>query len=307
MVTRISSILFAITLLFFMTASTASAAQANEDVAQSRHNLSVGGGNLATWNNTVGGTGTTEICVFCHTPHQANTSNTGMSMMEVMEAAPLWNKRLNDPLNYTTHAGDMGGVAAATASNINFALIGQGSLACLSCHDGSQAIDVMVNAPGSGGWVAAGADLGYTFPTYGTGAGFDTFGVGTGNNAAYIGVQLMNDHPVSVVFGGDCTNGQATCLGSTNEGFRGATYETFGEGAWFVQDSVGVTTQIKIYEKDAQDFNSAALATDTVGSVECGSCHNPHLPTNTAGGPDSLFLRLGSNDASQICLTCHVK
>ena len=38
-----------------------------------------------------------------------------------------------------------------------------------------------------------------------------------------------------------------------------------------------------------------------VGYVECATCHDPHA------GESQSFLRMGSNDNSQVCLACHIK
>ena len=285
MVTRISSILFAFALLF-MTASTSFAAQTNEDVTNSKHNLGVGSG-VAAWNNAVGdGSATNEVCVFCHTPH-------GSNMAADMEAAPLWNRAIGEAVDYMTHAGNL----AMTEANDEFTEVGQGTIACLSCHDGTRAIDVMFNLPGSGGGSMTGTASGYTFG-YKGGAGFTTIA-----NTANLGTNLMNDHPVSIMFNeGACDDATAGCAANTGQGFRAAV-KVDDKNGWYVLDADANTTEIKIYEKPLSEFDGTSAG--VVGSVECASCHNPHLPTTSS--PDSLFLRVGDNANSQTCLVCHVK
>ena len=105
-------------------------------IANTRHNLSTTGPG-----GFVGVTaGTADICVFCHTPHAANLS----------VAAPLWNKQ-NSGATYTTFS-------TASSSTIDGTVlpVGSVSLACLSCHDGTQAMDNIINATGSGGLTADG-------------------------------------------------------------------------------------------------------------------------------------------------------
>lgn len=54
-------------------------------IVGSKHDL--GSGNF--YGNFAGTADTSEICVFCHTPHNANN-------LGEMYGAPLWNRRLTD-------------------------------------------------------------------------------------------------------------------------------------------------------------------------------------------------------------------
>lgn len=80
---------------------------------------------------------TTEICIFCHTPHGANTS-----------VGTLWNRTIQDTTSFVLY-GEISGVPNSP------------SLVCLSCHDGISANDDMsavdaqeshyvINSPGPG-------------------------------------------------------------------------------------------------------------------------------------------------------------
>src|SRR3989338_6636926 len=82
------------------------------------------------WNFT---NATTEICVFCHTPHGSDSS----------AAVPLWN-RTRSTATYQTYS-DLG----TATMDADSAPIGGVSLACLSCHDGTQALDSVLNSQGS--------------------------------------------------------------------------------------------------------------------------------------------------------------
>jgi predicted CXXCH cytochrome family protein len=102
---------------------------------------------------SVKGWGTTQICIFCHTPHNAAAT----------QLVPLWN-----------HGSTVASFQQYTSSTLN-ATMGQPagvSKACLSCHDGTVAID--------------------------------TYGSRTGTNmmtgSALIGTDLRNDHPVSFTY-----------------------------------------------------------------------------------------------------------
>ncbi|MFQ5353447.1 MAG: cytochrome c3 family protein, partial [Thermodesulfobacteriota bacterium] len=128
-------------------------------VAATKHNFSVFS------SGAIKSTATTEICVFCHAPHNGNP------------AGPAWNR------------GDPGATYDIYQSDTIVATIGQptgSSKLCLSCHDGTIAIGSLVNAPG----VLEGA----TLPV--TGAGV-TAGKLTSVSTAFIGTDLRDDHPLS--------------------------------------------------------------------------------------------------------------
>ena len=128
-----------------------------------------------------------EICVFCHTPHGAQSA---------FDGAPLWNKADANASSFTMYGATIGGTAQAAEPSSS-------SLACLSCHDGVSAIDSIVNAPGSGLNSITG-----TQKLDGTG------GYTLVNDNAIIGTTLVNDHPVSI----DYTDGRASLKDSTEAG-----------------------------------------------------------------------------------------
>lgn len=120
-----------------------------------------------------------EICVYCHTPHAANTAFSG---------APLWNK--------ATPSGTFTMYGSTIAGTATDAVPASPSLACLSCHDGVSSIDSIVNAPGSGLNAVAGTKnivSGLTVKYGGNIGGAP--GVATTGNPI-----LSNDHPVSIVY-----------------------------------------------------------------------------------------------------------
>lgn len=248
-------------------------------IAETKHNLGSTGTGV---NHTIN---TAEICVFCHTPHGFDSTG-----------APLWNKLLPTNTIYTTYAsinsGTMDGVVGKP---------GAVSLACLSCHDGAQAMDNIINAPGSGNYD----------PTGGGAAGIGLTWVGdhqingklinTGGSAAMLGTDLSNDHPIGVEY---CGGPKAGVIGTCKDpdfvlptaGIGG----NMATGPWWVDtpdgtDGVRQKTDIILY---------AAKSDRTLGigpQVECGSCHDPH-------SNNGLFLRrLAGNTNSTTCLSCHVK
>ena len=99
---------------------------ANAGVVGSKHDLTAGGGAQAT--TTV----TDEVCVFCHTPHGS----------DVNAPVPLWNKVLGAPGSYTQYS-----TLQTPTFDSTEAPVGSVSLACLSCHDGTQAMDAVIIRP----------------------------------------------------------------------------------------------------------------------------------------------------------------
>src|SRR3569832_650942 len=93
-----------------------------------KHYLSATGLNAASIYS-----GTRDACVLCHTPHGFNASS----------AVPLWNRNL-DPTGFETY--DQIGT---TTLDGGVEPVGSVSLACLSCHDGTQAMDTLIIEPGT--------------------------------------------------------------------------------------------------------------------------------------------------------------
>lgn len=245
---------------------------------------------------TAGGTGqgqtseTDEVCVFCHTPHGSSTT----------AAVPLWNKVLSDPAAYTRYSS----LQLPTFDSTE-APVGSVSLACLSCHDGVQAMDVVINLPGSGAarYSATGLEID-------AGAIGPMVGVPAGAPIPNLGTDLTNDHPISMQYAaGGCTDADAdgTCPGTLGDpDFNKPEKTTLNsQPVWWVDSPAGTAgtrekTDMLLYARD--------IGGTVQPLVECGSCHDPHNDaTKSIVAPFSVaFLRV-ANTASQICTSCHVK
>ena len=118
-----------------------------------KHNLST------TGPGPVKATTVTEICVFCHTPHNANP------------AIPLWNQTLSSGQTYNPYTS----TTMAAASGVP---TGSSKL-CLSCHDGT----VAIGKTGNKGQIAM--------------QGVNAQGQLTGVSS--LGTNLSDDHPISFV------------------------------------------------------------------------------------------------------------
>ncbi len=92
-----------------------------QSIVTTRHNLSISGP------GTVKATNESEICIFCHTPHNSRPN------------APLWNR--NDPgTSYTLYMSSTMQAAPGQPDG--------SSILCLSCHDGTVALGSVLNRPG---------------------------------------------------------------------------------------------------------------------------------------------------------------
>lgn len=257
-------------------------------ISTTKHNL----GSTQTAGNR--STGTAEICVFCHTPHAADVSTAGV---------PLWNKRLN------TGVGTFSVYASSTMNAIGASdgqgggQIGSVSIACLSCHDGTQAMDNMLNAPGTGGYSATGGgSSGTNFTWAGTGVDANGFLINAGTTLAMLGKDLNNDHPIGIQYCGGGPRVGTTAAACSDTDFITPTTAVIGGTDVFWINSNSTAGRQK---DDLPLFNRAFAANGTLPggtypSVECASCHDPHTGTN------ATFLRI-SNASSAVCLACHSK
>jgi hypothetical protein len=306
-------------------------------IADSRHNFSSSGvhyrvGDTTTDNRSddlADGLGTTEICVFCHTPHHGDKGS-----------GPLWNKDAGDASSYAAYGTMDTGQAGPPSPGP-----GSSSLACLSCHDGTKAWDNIINTPGKGTWngtvytsgiTGAGANMGWQFSEDGVPKGNkhdDT--VSSRHNLAREG--LTNDHPINIVYrgagyggGDDLILGPVASLRDSVTDIATIDLSSATQGAPLVCADRGdancnmwaingfIKTDAKI-----EDILKAG------NKVECLSCHDVHYrnqtnpeiditygqtihATSTASAAsndvDGLFLRrVGGNSDSGVCRTCHAK
>ena len=144
----------------------------------------------------------------------------------------------------------------------------------MSCHDGTIAVDVLVNVNG----LAFGPAVAFTrqgtakAPSYGSAAPGSSNLMNIG--LPFLGTDLRNDHPVTIVY----------------ETARAATAPEF-------------VTQVLVGSKiTVGAVNPLPLfgTTTANATVECASCHNAH--NNSLGN----FLRI-ANTGSAMCLKCHIK
>lgn len=259
--------------------------QAATSIVDSRHNLGTTTSAITDRNRT---DATDEVCVFCHTPHGA------------VAGPPLWNKALPTGPYTVYSTSNSSTIDGELANGGGSAAVGSVSIACLSCHDGTAAMDSVINAPGSGGYTpTTGARMTGTWTARSSGGTPVIPGTGIlGAGIANLGTDLSNDHPIGIQYcgGGHTTSGGVgTCVDT--DFVAPVAQNIGGENVFWVNTSVGTASREKT---DMILYNRSFTVAGAGPSVECASCHDPHRADT------STFLRI-SNAGSAVCLACHVK
>lgn len=174
-----------------------------------------------TWNDSG------EMCLPCHTPHNAKDHN---------EVHPLWNHDYQGSSSFQVWEG---------------AVLGAESLTCLSCHDGTTALDAF----GHNGSNAVTKTMG------------DVYAAGN------LGTDLLNDHPVGVKY--PTSGGRYSPIGSIwggqpaiqSSGFGGLPI--FGEGG---SEQVECAT----CHTPHGSVNPYMLRISNEDSDLCATCHSGH-------------------------------
>jgi predicted CXXCH cytochrome family protein len=209
-------------------------------IVGSRHDLSStgGSGQVAPASDSYSND---EICIWCHTPHSANAAG-----------RPLWNKSVQSTA-YTPYGPTINNATGVVTLSANGT-----TKACLSCHDGVNAINNLINYAGGGGVTATGTNVPFDGQALGTAVPMDPA------SSFLIGQDLRDDHPVGFAY--DMT---ASMQGTTLNALPG----TGGN----IVKVTGVGT-----------ISGQAAAT-----VECSSCHDPHGVVGT-----TAFLRISNSQSA---------
>ena len=236
------------------------------EIAGSKHDFSA-----QAWSDN-------EICKPCHTPHNGDVSVTGR----------LWAHTLSTA-TYKYH-GSRGTATDGTTTTDNAdATITQSGMdnasrLCLSCHDGTVALDSFMGKDGGSTGKSSGDFAGA--------AGLYNPNIG-GAAVGAASADLSNDHPVGYAAHFDETSGSA--------------------GAYRYKPLSTVTAAGLKLAKSPDAFPAGKL--DQLGnpvtytnyySVSCVTCHNVHNG-GTGTAPDERGLLRMSNVGSAMCLTCHNK
>lgn len=263
-------------------------AQNPNSIVFSKHNLSVSGP------GTVRATTESDICIFCHTPHQASGEG------------PLWNHQLSGA-TYTPY----------TSATLK-AAVGQpdgASRLCLGCHDGTVALGMMNSRPGGIAMNSAampvglsnlGTDLSADHPVSFT---YDNALVAANGNLrppnTLVGdVRLDRAGKVQCTSCHDPHNNQfGNFLVTDNTGAALCTschtinsWTSSGHALSAAPVPVALARELATARGSAA--KNAAPTVASVATAACSSCHVPHV----AGGEQQL-LRVANPEKN--CLTCH--
>jgi hypothetical protein len=211
------------------------------------------------------------ICVFCHTPHGGKLNG------------PLWNRENPTSAawkhyNSATLSTSLKGLDANRPPN-------PVSMLCLSCHDGSLAVNHVINEPNN----REGAILGP-------------------GNATDVFIQDMFGMTPASRIGGDAAGDTAATGVFTDD-------HPFS----FSYDAVLTSDE---YQSGNAKYNSLKLPGTAVGlgvrffagptgtnNVECSSCHDPHVNYDELRGGNKAYapFLITPNTGSALCLACHTK
>jgi hypothetical protein len=182
-----------------------------QKIAGSKHDFSVGSGRIEI-------AGEFEICIFCHTPHHAE-----------LEPAPLWD-----------HETTVAAFDTYTSITLNADDVDQPSgisKLCLSCHDGSVAID-----------------------SYGGNVGH----LKINSVITKIGTDLSNNHPISFIY----DEPLATADGSLEDPETNLAVSDL-----LFENKVECPSCHDVHNNAPVPFNFDLLRLSNDGSALCLSCH----------------------------------
>ncbi len=201
--------------------------------------------------SATGGAWSTQICLACHTPHNASNQ----------QNAPLWGHDTTTAA-FTLYTGIVDAAGAPTTLNATINTPTGTSLLCLSCHDGTVALD---SFGGTQGTVLING------------------GVAGGSN---VGTDLSNDHPISF----DYTTALATADGSLHDpatapsNLMGKTTTTNAAATTIANDLLegGIRMECSSCHDVHNTFTGPAAVTgtnmllkvDIAGSKLCLTCHD---------------------------------
>lgn len=181
-----------------------------------------------------------QVCVFCHTPHNANTS-----------AGPLW-----------SHSSSTATFSIYSSTTLNGAITQPAGIskACMGCHDGTVGVGVISNGRTNG-----------SFATTGHNGAIDrAAGIAIlSTSGAYIGTDLRNDHPVSITYVPGSGLGQDPEL-RTNTGALvvgpALSAQLFGSASPY-------TVECASCHDVHNNTNVPFLVTSNINSQICTTCH----------------------------------
>lgn len=255
-----------------------------------KHDLtSTGTGSYQALSNPALG-GTTEYCIFCHTPHGGNTE------------APLWN-RASSAATYTTYASDVlaglgGGAGYWPAEDPKTGVPHSKTRICLSCHDGTIALGSVVNMPN-------------VIPSIYTEIQMSGNNKIQQSSPGFIGIDLRDDHPVAIKHdrGKDLELVTGTSVGG---GVR--LYKDNLSGVAVVENADGNYVECTSCHNPHDNQYGNFLVASNAASAVCKQCHTKtgfeptsihFTATDAYSPPDGKGGNLGTQVSGVQCMNCH--
>jgi predicted CXXCH cytochrome family protein len=234
------------------------------NIVSTSHNMS------STSSATIKAVSNTQICYYCHVPHQVKETTDAAVTTDPNGQYPLWNHYLSSTASYGVYSSpsfdplgtditDLGGAIAGSATVSNL---------CLSCHDGTVGVNTLYK-----GQYASGTRISPDF--------------GGGNNVAVLMPADMQ-------------------VGSDTLGLRDEHPLNFTYNAALAAKSVSLV----VPTVEANNLGGTRMGLRTSSGkflplfdskMQCATCHDVH--DNSSARP---FLR-ASTTGSEICLACHGK
>ena len=209
-------------------------------------------------------------CVFCHTPHNAQS----------LTMAPLWN---HAPSAQTLTAYSWQSPANASIAFAPDPLIGPSRL-CQACHDGVTAVDSHGTAAST--------------PT-GTTAMSSSYVDALGNTAKRFIDDLSVTHPIGFLYSDAATTRGPGEIVPSSHG-----YIKDGQSATLLNSAFN-TNNRGLLQETTKKISDTLYG----GFMTCASCHDVHNTVNAApdAGHNYNYFLYAQEEGSAICLSCHVK
>lgn len=252
--------------------STFAMGAAVNDVTKTKHNFAIGGG--AGGASAAPGTGQVQVCIFCHTPHNA------------VSAGPLWNKANLTATTASSFRLYTSSASISSATKGSALQADSPSLLCLGCHDGVTAMNILHNTS----YGVDAASVGIT--GYPAGTNVITTSSG-GVDAAYVMPAPVEDLMSGSGLTPEMRVGGATGTNLTDDHPIGFSYPAaYGEKPTKLRDITDPKMAgIRFFGPEKR--------------VECSTCHNPHVDWNDVIGFKPFLVK--SNAGSDLCFSCHDK
>ncbi len=229
-----------------------SRAAVNKGVENSPHDFSTNS-TFTSWNTRKG------VCSVCHSAHNTDPS----------QLVPLW-AHGTSTATFTPYASPSLNASVGTPDGV--------SLACLSCHDGSLALN-----QGISGWLGGG-----------------TNSSGPIDASAQIGPDLHNTHPISFTYD--------AALAAADGALENPTVYKIGDTKTLLTvNTPPVPPTWDGTSLTGQTIDQALLRDH---KMQCSSCHDVHKLVGSAPSSGILVKISGSDSTgrgSLICRTCHIK